>query len=91
MSLFILQKENKTMQTVKTVKVHFVTIADLYDFVAASTRYPFDVVLKSGHYNVDGKSLMGMYCLDLMHDIELSAYTEKGEEFFKDIEPFIVK
>ena len=43
------------MQTVKTVKVHFVTIADLYDFVAASTRYPFDVVLKSGHYNVDGK------------------------------------
>ena len=44
------------MQTVKTVKVHFVTIADLYDFVAASTRYPFDVVLKSGHYNATTSS-----------------------------------
>ncbi len=79
------------MKTVKTVKIHFVTIADLYTFVAAATKYPFDIVLSSGHYNVDGKSLMGMYCLDLMHDIELSAYTEKGEEFFKEIDSFIVK
>jgi phosphotransferase system HPr-like phosphotransfer protein len=79
------------MKTVKTVRIHFVTIADLYTFVEAATKYPFEIVLTSGHYTVDGKSLMGMYCLDLMHDIELSAYTEKGEEFFKDIEPFIVK
>ena len=79
------------MQTVKTVKVHFVTIADLYDFVSASTKYPFDVVRKSGHYNVDGKSLMGMYCLDLLHDIECSVHTDGGEEFFKEIDRFIVK
>ncbi|MBP5270229.1 MAG: HPr family phosphocarrier protein [Clostridia bacterium] len=79
------------MQTVKTVKIHFVTIADLYEFVAAATKYPFDVVLRSGHYNVDGKSLMGLYCLDLMNPIELDAHTDGGEEFFKEIEKFIVK
>lgn len=79
------------MQTVKTVKIHFTTIADLYKFVGIATRCPFDVILKSGHYNVDGKSLMGMYCLDLMNDIELSAITDDGAEFFKEIECFIVK
>ena len=79
------------MQATKTVTIKFVTIADLYKFVAIATKYPFDVVLKSGHYNVDGKSLMGMYCLDLMHDIELTAHTDGGEEFFKEIEAFIVK
>ena len=79
------------MQTVKTVMIHFVTIADLYEFVGVATKYPFDVVLKSGHYNVDGKSLMGMYCLDLMHDIELSVHTEGGEKFFEEIDRFIVK
>jgi len=77
--------------TMKTCKVHFVTIADLYSFVEAATKYPFDIVLKSGHYNVDGKSFMGMYCLDLMHDIELTAHTEQGEAFFKEIEKFIVQ
>ncbi len=79
------------MQTVKTVRVRFVTIADLYDFVAIATKYPFDIVLKSGHYNVDGKSLMGLYCLDLMNDIELDAHTDGGAEFFAEIERFIVK
>ncbi len=79
------------MQTVKTVRVHFVTIADLYEFVGVATRYPFEIVLKSGHYNVDGKSLMGMYCLDLLNDIELDAHTDGGEEFFKEIDKFIVK
>ena len=79
------------MQATKTVKVKFVTIADLYKFVGIATKYPFDIVLKSGHYNVDGKSLMGMYCLDLIHEIELTAHTDGGEEFFKEIDAFIVK
>jgi len=79
------------MTATKTVMIHFVTIADLYTFVSIATKYPFDVVLKSGHYNVDGKSLMGMYCLDLMHDIELTVHTDGGEEFFKEIDKFIVK
>lgn len=79
------------MQTTKVLKVHFVTIADLYNFVGIAGKYPFDVVLRSGHYNVDGKSLMGMYCLDLMSDIELTVHTDGGEEFFKEIDRFIVK
>jgi len=79
------------MQTVTTTKIHFVTIADLYEFVSAAIKYPFDIVLKSGHYNVDGKSLMGMYCLDLLHDIEMSVHTDDASDFFKDIEKFIVK
>lgn len=79
------------MTTTKTLKVHFVTIADLYKFVGIAGKYPFDVELRSGHYNVDGKSLMGMYCLDLMSDIELTVHTDGGDEFFKEIENFIVK
>lgn len=79
------------MKTTKVCKVHFVTIADLYQFVALASKYPFDVELRSGHYNVDGKSLMGMYCLDLMSDIELTVHTDGGEDFFKEIDHFIVK
>ncbi|MCQ2353762.1 MAG: HPr family phosphocarrier protein, partial [Clostridia bacterium] len=74
------------MQTTKVLKIHFVTIADLYSFVSIAGKYPFDVELRSGHYNVDGKSLMGMYCLDLMNDIELTVHTDGGEDFFKEID-----
>lgn len=79
------------MITTKVLKIRFVTIADLYQFVAIAGKYPFDVELKSGHYNVDGKSLMGMYCLDLMNDIELTVHTDGGDEFFREIDHFIVK
>lgn len=79
------------METKTIVKVHFVTIADLYSFVSIATKYSFDIILKSGHYNVDGKSLMGMYCLDLLSDIELTALTDGSDPFFTEIAPYIVK
>ncbi len=75
----------------KVYTIHFVTIADLYDFVNISGKYPFDVVLKSGHYNVDGKSLMGMYCLNLLSDIEMTVMTDDPSAFLAEIDRFIVK
>ena len=53
------------MESITVVKIRLVTIADLYNFVAISGKYDFDVELKSGRYTVDGKSIMGMFCLDL--------------------------
>ncbi|MBO5969689.1 MAG: HPr family phosphocarrier protein [Clostridia bacterium] len=74
-----------------TVKIRLVTIADLYNFVSVAGKYDFDIELKSGRYTVDGKSIMGMFCLDLREELELTAHTNQDNPFFTEIESCIVK
>ena len=79
------------MESITVVKIRLVTIADLYNFVAIAGKYDFDVELKSGRYTVDGKSIMGMFCLDLREELELTAHTNSTDPFFAEIEAYIVK
>ncbi len=79
------------METITVVKIRLVTIADLYDFVAVAGKYDFDIELKSGRYTVDGKSIMGMFCLDLREELELTAHTSSTDPFFTEIANYIVK
>lgn len=79
------------MESITVVKIRLVTIADLYNFVAISGKYDFDIELKSGRYTVDGKSIMGMFCLDLREELELTAHTDSTDAFFSEIEAYIVK
>ena len=79
------------METITNVKIRLVTIADLYNFVAIAGKYDFDIELKSGRSTVDGKSIMGMFCLDLREELDLTAQTDSSDGFFTEIESYIVK
>lgn len=79
------------METITNVKIRLVTIADLYNFVAIAGKYDFDIELKSGRYTVDGKSIMGMFCLDLREELELTAHTGAEDAFFTEIANYLVK
>ena len=79
------------METITNVKIRLVTIADLYNFVAIAGKYDFDIELKSGRYTVDGKSIMGMFCLDLREELELTAHTGSDDPFFTEIGSYVVK
>ena len=79
------------METITNVKIRLITIADLYNFVAIAGKYDFDIELKSGRYTVDGKSIMGMFCLDLREELELTAHTGAEDTFFAEIASYLVK
>ena len=66
-------------------------INDVKEFVNIVMRYDFDIDLVSGRYAVDAKSIMGIFSLDLSKPIQLNAHTEDADDFFKEIEKFIVK
>ena len=77
----------------KNVKIRLSTIADVRDFVNIVNRTDADIDLISGRYIVDAKSIMGIFSLDLMQPIELSAHTDNEEivaELLKNLKPFIV-
>ncbi|MBR2907281.1 MAG: HPr family phosphocarrier protein [Clostridia bacterium] len=77
----------------KNVKIRLSTIADVRDFVNIVNRTDADIDLISGRYIVDAKSIMGIFSLDLMQPIELSAHTEDEAivaELMENLKPFIV-
>ncbi len=63
-----------------TANIRLVTISDIRDFVNIAAKYDFDIDLKSGRYVVDAKSIMGIFSLDLMKPIELTAEIENADE-----------
>ena len=59
--------------------VRFDTVVDAKKFVNICNSVPFDVDLVSGRYVIDGKSIMGLFGLDLSAPI-LMETTGEGEE-----------
>ena len=71
-------------------KIALTTINDVKDFVNTVTRCDFNIDLSSGRYRVDGKSIMGIFSLDLSKPITLVAYTD-DPTFEKNIKPFVIE
>ena len=76
-------KANIQLSTVERVK----------DFVTAISDFDFGVDLVSGRYCVNGKSIMGIFSLDLSRPIALEAQVpdEAMEAFEKAVDSFKTK
>ncbi len=74
----------------KTVEIRLTTLEDVRNFVNIVTRYDIDIDLSSGRYVVDAKSIMGIFSLDLLSPIKLTAYSENTENLFKELKPYII-
>ena len=75
----------------KTATIQLKTIADIRDFVNLVTACDFEVDLASGRYVVDAKSIMGIFSLDLMNPITMTAHSDDCDDFLAKIARFQVK
>lgn len=75
----------------KTVEIRLSTIADVRDFVNIVSATDIDVDLSSGRYIVDGKSIMGIFSLDLLSPIKLTAHADDPSDLLKALDKFIIK
>ena len=65
-------------------KINLATIGNVKDFVNVTNAFTGDVTLKSQKYVVDGKSIMGIFSLDLSKPIEVEITpADRTEEFKK--------
>ena len=74
-----------------SVSIRLSTIADVRDFVNIVAKSDIDVDLQSGRYVVDGKSIMGIFSLDLLSPITLTAQSDDTDELFAELDRFIIK
>ena len=75
----------------QTCKIKLTSIQDVREFVDIVTSYNIEIDLSSGRYVVDAKSIMGIFSLDLMNEITLTAYTDDVGDLFKRLDKVIVK
>ena len=74
----------------KTVDIKLSSIEDVRNFVNIVTKYDMDIDLASGRYIVDAKSIMGIFSLDLMKPIQLTAHSDDADKLLEDIKPYII-
>ncbi|MBQ8397306.1 MAG: HPr family phosphocarrier protein [Clostridia bacterium] len=72
----------------KTIDIRLSTIQEVQKFVNIVNRYDIDVDLSSGRYIVDAKSIMGIFSLDLLKPITLTAHTEDADALFAELKEF---
>lgn len=73
----------------KSVNIRLSTIENVRKFVNTVSKYDIDIDLSSGRYVVDAKSIMGIFSLDLLEPIKLTAHSDNADKLFADLAPFI--
>lgn len=61
------------------------------NFVEAAKHCPFDVHLISGNERVDGKSIIGIFCLNLMRPVRLETTAESEAEVRQYLDSFLLR
>lgn len=75
----------------KSVQIRLSTIADVRDFVNIVAKTDADIDLQSGRYIVDGKSIMGIFSLDLLSPITLTVHSDDADEILENLDRFMIK
>ena len=75
-----------------TLNIQVKEIKDVYTLVNILIGFRGDVDLESGRYKVDGKSILGIFSLDLRQPIKLTYDSEDGAaDLLEQLKPFIVE
>ena len=75
----------------KSVYIKLAQIDDVYTLVNMLVAYDGDVDLESGRYKVDGKSLLGIFSLNLREPVKLTFHDdEKATELFDRLKNIII-
>lgn len=65
------------------------TIDKVYAFVATLTKYEYEVDVASGRYLVNGKSIMGLFSLDLLSPVTLTIHADKADDLVAELAPYL--
>ena len=73
-----------------SVMIKLKEINDVYKLVNILVGFDGDVDLESGRYKVDGKSILGIFSLDLRQPVKLSYNGDKADELTEKLGDLIV-
>ena len=72
----------------KSLKISLEMAQKVKEFVALTQDCPYEVLLKSGKYVVDAKSILGIFSLDLSQPLTVEVYSDDCDDFLKKLAAF---
>lgn len=73
------------------IDIKFDTIKKVKSFIEAVTKYNDDITVKSYRYEIDAKSIMAIFSLNLLDNIRVCLYSKDKaiqEKFINDMKIF---
>ena len=74
----------------KELMIRLSTIQDVNRFVKIVSAADHEIDLSSGRYVVDGKSIMGIFSLDLLNPIKMTIHGDNIEGILAEVADFVV-
>lgn len=76
----------------QSFRITLASVSDVKCFVDAATRLSCDVDVASGRYTVNGKSIMGLFSIDLADPVRVDIHgsEEEAEAFRREVASFVV-
>ena len=74
----------------KEIKIKLTNVQDIREFVNQVILADYEVDLVQGRYVIDAKSIMGIFSLDLLKPIALTAHADDCDALMEDIKPYII-
>ncbi|MBE7078868.1 MAG: HPr family phosphocarrier protein [Clostridiales bacterium] len=72
----------------KSIKISLEMAQRVKEFVNITQDYPCEILLKSGKYVVDAKSILGIFSLDLSQPITVEIYDDNCDELIARLQKF---
>ena len=74
----------------KSLKISLEMAQRVKEFVSVTQNYACEILLKSGKYVVDAKSILGIFSLDLSQPITVEVYDDNCDELLARLKKFEV-
>ncbi|MBO5412043.1 MAG: HPr family phosphocarrier protein [Clostridia bacterium] len=72
----------------KSIKISLEMAQRVKEFVNVTQDYPYEILLKSGKYVVDAKSILGIFSLDLSQPIVVEVYADECDDLLEKLKKF---
>ena len=83
-------RQNERDKNMKAVNIKLSLAENVKHFVNIANKYPYDLDLRVGRHVVDGKSILGIFSLDLSKPITLEVYSDHCDDLMEELKPFII-
>ena len=72
----------------KSVKISLEMAQKVKAFVSITQDCPYEILLKSGKYVVDAKSILGIFSLDLSQPLTVEIYADECADLLEKLKKF---
>ena len=72
----------------KSIKISLEMAQRVKEFVNITQDYPYEILLKSGSFIVDAKSILGIFSLDLGQPVIVEAYSDDCDALMEKLKKF---